>query len=192
MKDQTRLVTAGRDPEANHGAVNPPVYHVSTIIRPTLAARNSIREAGRQGARISDYGRRGSPTMFALEDVITELEGSHRARIFPSGLAAIATVLSAYVQAGDHVLVADTVYGPCRRFCRNVLSRFNVQTTFYDPTIGDDIVDLIQDNTKLLYLESPGSLTFEVQDVPRLTALAHERGLTVVLDNTWAWRDADP
>ena len=84
------------------------------------------------------------------------------------------------------MLVADTVYGPCRRFCKNVLSRFDVQTTFYDPTIGDDIVALIQDNTKLLYLESPGSLTFEVQDVPRLTALAHERGLTVALDNTWA------
>ncbi|MDP6707777.1 MAG: cystathionine beta-lyase [Alphaproteobacteria bacterium] len=186
MKDETILVTAGRHPEENHGVVNPPVYHASTVLQPTLAARDALREASLKGERVITYGRRGTPTMFALEDVVTELEGGHRARIFPSGLAAIATAITAYVASGDHILVADTVYGPCRNFCDTVLVRFGVETTYFDPTIGDEINDLVRDNTKLLYLESPGTATFEIQDIPRLAACAKARGLTVLMDNTWA------
>ena len=186
MKEETILVTGGRHPEENFGVVNPPVYHASTILQPTLAARNELREAGLRGERVISYGRRGSPTMFALEDVVTELEGGDRARIYPSGLAAIATALTAYVGSGDHILVADTVYGPCRNFCDGVLTRFGVETTYFDPTIGDEIGELVRANTKLLYLESPGTATFEIQDVPRLAARGKDRGLIVLMDNTWA------
>jgi cysteine-S-conjugate beta-lyase len=186
MKDETIIVTAGRHPEQNHGVVNPPVYHASTIVQPSLAARAEMQKARARGERVLAYGRRGSPTMFALEDLVCGIEGGWRARIYPSGLAAIAIALSAYVEAGDHVLVSDNVYGPCRHFCNTTLKRFGVETTFFDPLIDDTLDELIRPNTKLLYLESPGSLTFEVQDVSRLAGIAHRRGLTVLMDNTWA------
>ena len=186
MKDETKIVIAGRHPEDNHGVVNPPVYHASTIVQPSLAARDAAQKARLAGERVMAYGRRGTPTMFAFEDVITELEGGYRARIYPSGLAAIATTLLAYIQAGDHVLISDNVYGPCRNFCDTVLARFGVATTYFDPLIDDDLDDLVRDSTKVLYLESPGSLTFEVQDIPRLAERGHAHGLTVIMDNTWA------
>lgn len=186
MKDETTIVTAGRHPEQNYGVVNPPVYHASTIVQPTLAAREAVQQARARGERVIAYGRRGTPTMFALEDLVTELEGGHRARLYPSGLAAIAIALMAYVEAGDHVLVSDNVYGPCRHFCNHELRRFGCEVTFFDPLLGDEIAQLIRPNTKALYLESPGSLTFEVQDVPHLAELGHRHGLTVLMDNTWA------
>jgi len=187
MKDETILVTAGRHPEQNHGVVNPPVYHASTILYPTLDAWEAARAARERGERGVYYGRAGTPTAFSLQDVVCALEGGHRAELYPSGLAAIATALMAYVKSGDHVLVADTVYGPCRRFCNQVYKQIGVETTFFDPCIdAAELAGLVRPNTRLLYLESPGSLTFEVQDVPRLAAVGQRHGLTVLADNTWA------
>jgi cystathionine beta-lyase len=187
MKDETILITAGRHPEQNHGVVNPPVYHASTILYPTLDAWEAARAARERGERGVYYGRAGTPTAFSLQDVVCALEGGHRAELYPSGLAAIATALMAYVKSGDHVLVADTVYGPCRRFCNQVYKQIGVETTFFDPCIdAAELAGLVRPNTRLLYLESPGSLTFEVQDVPRLAAVGQRHGLTVLADNTWA------
>src|SRR5690349_4106681 len=177
------LAHLGRDPAAQHGAVNPPVYHASTITFPTVAAWESARFKRFDG---TVYGRNGTPTTFALEEAVAALEGGYRAMIAPSGLAAIGAALQACVRSGDHVLVPDSVYGPARTFCDTVLTRIDVETTYYDPLIGGGIADLIRPNTKVVYTESPGSLTFEVQDVPAIAAAAHARGAKVLFDNTWA------
>lgn len=182
-KPDTLITHAGRNPEANHGVVNPPVYHASTIIHPTVAALEAAQK-NRYGQ--VTYGRIGTPTTFAFEEAVTALEGGHRAVAFPSGAAACFASLLAFVKAGDHVLMTDSVYGPVRAFCNGFLQRFGVATTFYDPRIGGDIAGLIRDNTRIIYLESPGSLTFEVQDVPAIVAVAKARGITTLLDNTWA------
>ena len=186
MKDETKIVTAGRQPEDNYGIVNPPVYHASTILFPTLAEWDAAQSARLRGERGVYYGRSGTPTTFALEDVMAALDGSHRGLIYPSGIAAIASAMMAYVASGDHVLIPDNVYGPCRRFCDGVLSRFNVTTTYYDPIMGAGIADVMQERTRVVYVESPGSLTFEMQDVPAIAEAAHARGATVIMDNTWA------
>ena len=182
-KPDTLVTHAGRAPEANHGVVNPPVYHASTIIHPTVAA---LEAAQRNRYGQVTYGRIGTPTTFAFEEAVTALEGGHRAVAFPSGAAACFATLLAFVKAGDHVLMTDSVYGPVRGFCNGFLQRFGVATTFYDPRIGADIAGLIRENTRVIYLESPGSLTFEVQDVPAIVAVAKARGITTILDNTWA------
>jgi cystathionine beta-lyase len=183
MKDRTRVVTAGRDPAAQHGIVNPPVWHASTVLFPSLAA---LEEASRSPHRGVFYGRRGTPTSFALEDAIAEIEGGAQCRLCPSGLAAIATALLAFLGSGDHLLMVDSVYGPTRAFCDGTLRRFGVETTYYDPLIGARIADLIRSDTRVVFVESPGSLTFEVQDVPAIAAAAHARGAYVLMDNTWA------
>lgn len=182
-KPDTLLTHAGRSPESNHGIVNPPVYHASTILYPTVAAL----EAGQQNRYNQvTYGRLGTPTTFAFEEAMAAVEGGYRAIAFCSGAAACVTSLLAFARAGDHVLVPDTIYGPNRNFCTGFLQRFGVATTFYDPMIGAGIEDLIQDKTRAIYLESPGSLTFEVQDVPAIVAVAKGRGIATMLDNTWA------
>lgn len=183
-KPDTVIVNAGRDPAANHGVVNPPVYHASTILFPTVEALHTAQK--KRDPLKSRYGRYGTPTTFALEEAIAALEGGHHAIAVASGVSAIAVALTAYVKTGDHVLMVDTVYGPSRRYCDSVLSRFGVSTTYYDPLIGGDIARLIQPNTRVIFLESPGSLTFEVQDVPAITAVARKAGITTVMDNTWA------
>jgi cysteine-S-conjugate beta-lyase len=183
-RPDTILATAGRDPAANHGVVNPPIYRASTILYETVAALHDAQK--HRDPTKTRYGRYGTPTTFALEEAIAALEGGHRSIVVASGVAAIAGVLTAYAKAGDHLLVADTVYGPTRRFCDTVLARFGVTTTYYDPCIGGGIEALIRNNTRLIFLESPGSLTFEVQDVPAITAIARKAGITTVLDNTWA------
>jgi cysteine-S-conjugate beta-lyase len=182
-KSDTLLTHAGRSPAAAHGAVNPPVYHASTILHPTVAA---LEAAQRNRYDQVTYGRYGTPTTYALEEAVAAVEGGHRAVAFCSGSAACFATLLAYLRAGDHVLVPDSVYGPVRGFCNNFLQRFGVASTFYDPLIGDGIAGLVRDNTRVLYLESPGSLTFEVQDVPAIVAVAKARGITTMLDNTWA------
>jgi len=181
QKPATRLVTGGRDPFSYYGFVNPPVYHASTVLYPT--AEDYLAHRGRY-----QYGRRGTPTSEALEAALAELEGPDCAGValLPSGLAAASVALLAVVEAGDHVLVTDSVYLPTRRFCDNVLKRYGVTTSYYDPLIGAGIAALIQPNTRAIYLESPGSLSFEVQDVPAIAAAAHVRGATVLMDNTWA------
>ncbi|MGE0713876.1 MAG: cystathionine beta-lyase [Alphaproteobacteria bacterium] len=182
MRKDTLLTHLGSHPRDNHGAVNPPVYHASTITFPTVAIREAARSKKFEGVT---YGRSGTPTTFALEEALAGIEGGYRAMIVSSGLAAIAVGLLAFVKAGDHVLVADTVYGPTRNFCDKVLARFGVAVTYYDPLVGAGIAELIRPETRVVYCESPGSLTFEVQDVPAIAAAAHAKGVKVLMDNTW-------
>ena len=185
MKDETLIIRAGRHPHDNHGAVNPPVYHASTILADSLAdyeQKSRERVADKPGTY---YGRFGTPTTLALEEAVAALEGGYKAHVYPSGLAACSGALLAFLSAGDHVLMTDSVYGPTRSLANGLLKRFGVSTTFYDPLIGAGIEALIQPNTKVIYLESPGSLTFEVQDVPAITGVARRRGVTTIIDNTW-------
>ena len=174
----TDLAHAGRDPFAHHGFVNPPVYRGSTVLFKTV-------ESFEKREQRYVYGRRGTPTSEALEQAIACIEGGARTWLAPSGAAAISTVLLSFLKAGDHILVTDSVYLPTRKMCDGVLKRFGVETTYYDPTIGAGIAQLMRPNTTLVFTESPGSLTFEVQDIPAIAAVARERGALVVLDNTW-------
>ncbi len=183
MKEDTRIVNLGRDPQKQYDAVNPPVVHASTIIFPNVEELEA-REAA--PGKKKTYGLHTTPVSQALEEAIARLEGGFDARLFPSGLAAVAVALMAFLKAGDHLLMVDAVYGPTRRFCDNVLARFGVETTYYDPLIGAGIAELIRPNTKVVYVESPGSVTFEVQDVPAIAEAAHKRGATVLMDNAWA------
>ncbi|MGH6989804.1 MAG: cystathionine beta-lyase [Stellaceae bacterium] len=182
-KPDTLLTHAGRHPEDNFGVVNPPVYHASTILHPNVA-----HWEGTEARRFEDvvYGRLGTPTQFALEEAMAALEGGFRAVTVCSGAAACFTGLLAFLKAGDHVLIPDSVYGPVRNFANGFLARFGVEGEFYDPLIGAGIEALIRPNTRAIYLESPGSLTFEVQDVPAIVAVAKRRGIPTMLDNTWS------
>ena len=181
MRPATRLVTGGRDPFAQHGYVNPPVYHASTLLY--RSAEDYLARRSRY-----KYGRRGTPTSEALSDAIAELEGPACAGValLPSGLAACSIALMAMLKAGDHVLVTDNVYEPTRILCDGTLSRLGISTTYYDPLIGSGIASLFKPNTRAVYLESPGSLSFEIQDVPAIAAAAHAHGAVVLMDNTWA------
>ena len=177
----TKLVTAGRDPASYHGFVNPPVYHASTVLYRN--AEDFLAHRARY-----QYGRRGTPTTEALELALQELEGPLCAGVslLPSGLAAISAAFLSVVQSGDHVLVTDSAYGPTRNFCNQILSRLGVATTYYDPLIGGAIEPLIQPNTRLVFVEAPGSLSFEMQDVRAIAKAAHGKGALVLMDNTWA------
>jgi cysteine-S-conjugate beta-lyase len=181
LKPATRLVAGGRDASAHHGFVNPPVHHASTVLYPS--AEDFLARRSRYL-----YGRRGTPTSEALENALRELEGSDCAGValLPSGLAAICTALFAVLNAGDHLLVTDSAYQPTRRFCDSVLRRNGVETTYYDPLIGGGIATLMKSNTRAVFVEAPGSLSFEVQDVPTIAAAAHAKGAVVLMDNTWA------
>jgi cysteine-S-conjugate beta-lyase len=181
LKPATRLVAGGRDASAHHGFVNPPVHHASTVLYPS--AEDFLARRSRYL-----YGRRGTPTSEALENALRELEGPDCAGValLPSGLAAISTALFAVLNAGDHLLVTDSAYQPTRRFCDGVLRRKGVETTYYDPLIGDGIATLMKSNTRAVFVEAPGSLSFEVQDVPTIAAAAHAKGAVVLMDNTWA------
>ena len=186
MKDETKLVTAGRHPEDNFGIVNPPVYHASTVLSATLADWDEKMEARRRGDRRVFYGRYGTPTTFALEDVVAAVEGGHRCMLYPSGLAAISGALLAFLQAGDHILITDSVYAPTRRVATTLLKRFGVETTFYDPLLGAGVRDLMRPQTRSVFVEAPGSQTFEMQDIPAIAEVAHAGGAVVMMDNTWA------
>src|SRR5215467_12174006 len=181
IKPDTRLVTSGRDPEAYHGFVNPPVYHASTLLYPT--AEDQVAHRARY-----NYGRRGTPTSEALENALREIEGDTCAGValLPSGLAAISAALLATARAGDHVLIPDSVYRPTRNFCNGVFKRLGVETTYYDPLIGADIARLFKSNTRVVFVEAPGSQSFEMQDIPAIAKAAHERNAIVLMDNTWA------
>ena len=178
LKPETRLVAAGRQ-YSEHGFVNPAVYHASTVLFPDADTLH-----GRSQEYV--YGRRGTPTSRSVESAIALLEGGYAAKVCPSGMAAISTVLLAYLKAGDHLLMTDTVYLPGRHFCDTVLKGLGVETAYYDPAIGAGIAALIRPNTRVVYCESPGSLTMEMQDIPAIAAAAHKHGCTVVADNTWA------
>ena len=184
----TALVEAGRADAYTRGSdmaagiVNPPVWHASTILFDNLAALEAARAHPDQGLF---YGRRGTPTQWALEEALTALEpGAAGTKLFPSGVAAIAAALLTVVRAGDHILMVDSAYEPSRAFADRFLKPLGVATTFYPPTA--DITPLLRDNTRAILLESPGSLSFEVQDVPAIVAVARARNIATVLDNTWA------
>jgi len=183
MKEDTKIVSAGRDPKAHGGAVNPPVYHASTILFPTVA---DLENRHVPGPRRMQYGRRGTPTTWALEDALAEIEGGAGCALYPSGLAAVTGALLAFLKAGDHLLMVDTVYYPTRVFCDGVLKRFGVETTYYDPHLGADVVKLMKPNTRVVYCEAPGSLTFEMQDIPATAQAAKSKGAITMIDNTWA------
>ena len=181
-KPDTLLTHAGRSPEAQHGAVNPPVYHASTIVWPSVAA---LEAAQKNRYNQVTYGRFGTPTTHAFEEAMAAVSGGDRAVAFCSGAAACFGTILALVEGGGHVLIPDSVYGPVRNFANNFLKRFGVAATFYDPLIGAGIAALLRDETRAIYLESPGSLTFEVQDVPAIVEVARARGIATLCDNTW-------
>jgi cystathionine beta-lyase len=181
---ETRLSHAGRAGTHVHGFVNPPVHRGSTVLYPTMADRRGAGAHRLEQTLI--YGVMGTPTHWPLENVIAEIEGGTHCQIVSSGLAAVTTPLLAYTRAGDHILVPDSVYGPARAFCDGMLRRFGVETTYYDPCIDPaGLAPLFRPETTVLYTESPGSHTFEVQDIPALAELAHARGAKVLMDNTW-------
>jgi cystathionine beta-lyase len=187
FKRDTLALHAGRDPDGNHGVVNPPVYHCSTVIFPTVETLLETRRDRASGAYVGfTYGREGTPTTRAFEDAITALEGGYRAVVTSCGLGAIAASLTAFLSAGDHLLIVDSLYGPARAFCEDFLKKFGVEVTYYPPSIGAGIEALFQPNTRVVYIESPGSLTFEMTDVPVITKLCRQRGVTTIMDNTWA------
>jgi len=184
MKDATRATHAGRRPHENHGVVNPPVYHASTILSPTLAALRELAAA--EDADATTYGVHGTPGTFAFEEAVAALEGGFRTRLASTGLLACTAPLLCCLAAGDHLLMTDSCYGPTRRFCNKMLKRLGIETTYYDPLIGGAISDLIRPETRVIFTESPGSLTFEVQDIAAIVEEAKRRGCIVMMDNTWA------
>lgn len=183
--DGTKVVGAGRRPEWTQGIVSPPVWRASTILYDNVGDLRAA--AGRDTHHRLFYGRRGTPTQWSLAEALTELEpGAEATFLYPSGVAAVSAALLSVLSPGDELLLADSVYDPTRSFATGFLARFGVTTRFYDPMIGGGIADLIDENTRAIFMESPGSLTFEVQDVPAITAIARDRGITTLLDNTWA------
>jgi len=175
----TRLAHGGNDPHEYHGFVNPPVVHASTVLFPNAATLASRQQK-------YTYGTRGTPTTDALAMAIDELEGSAGTIIVPSGLMAVVVPLLAFLSAGDHLLIVDSVYHPTRNFANSMLKRFGVEVEYYDPHIGAGLASLMKPNTKVVFTESPGSNTFEVQDIPAIVEVAHAGGAIVMLDNTWA------
>jgi cystathionine beta-lyase len=178
-KPETIAVSAGRMSAEHFGTVNTPVYRTSTILHPDVASLKG------NTARY-DYGRIGTPTTESFEQAVAALEGAARTVSVPSGLNAITTAILSVVSTGDHILMTDNVYGPTRRFCNGALKRMGVETTYYKPLIAAGIEELFRPNTKVVFCESPGSLTFEVQDLPAIAQVAHAHGASVLMDNTWA------
>ena len=183
LKPATAVTHLGRHPHKHIGAVNTPVYHATTILFDTVAELEAAERGEFPGIT---YGLHGLPTVTDLQSAYATLEGGYAALAVPSGLAAVTLALFATTKAGDHVLVTDSAYGPTRRFCENQLKRIGAEVSYYDPGIGEHIEREMRPNTKVVFTESPGSLTFEVQDIPAITAVAHRRGALVLMDNTWA------
>ncbi|MCI2964021.1 cystathionine beta-lyase [Shewanella sp. N2AIL] len=180
----TQIVSLGRDKKWTKGVINPPVFRASTIVFETMDEMRHAAKNKTNGEMF--YGRRGTPTHFSFQAAIAELEGGVGTALYPSGAAAISAALLSFLKTGDHLLMVDSVYEPTRDLCTHILGGFGIETTYYNPLIGAGIGDLIRPNTKVLFLESPGSITMEVQDVPTLCRIAHEHGLITMLDNTWA------
>ena len=184
MKDATRAVKAGRDPGPDARFVNPPVYHASTILFEDLDAMKAVGRI-RHGDGVT-YGVHGTPGTYALEEAIARLDGGHRTRLCGTGAQALSGPMLSYLSAGDHALIPDCCYGNTRQLATGMLARLGIAAEFYDPLIGGGIRDLLRPETRLVWTESPGSQTFEVQDIPAIAEEAHRHGALVALDNTWA------
>jgi cysteine-S-conjugate beta-lyase len=182
MKKDTLLGHVGRNPLDTHGTVNMPVYRASTIVFPDL---ETYRTRPSDDYKIPRYGIHGTPSNWALEEAVAKLEGGYNAVAVCSGLAAIAAPLCAFAKAGSHVLIADSVYGPTRNFCDKRLSAFGVDVEYYDPHLGAGIKNSIKSNTCAIFCEAPGSLGFEMQDIPAIAREAHARDIPVLADTTW-------
>ena len=185
MKQDTRLIALGRAPVRAQGPVNLPVHRASTILSEHLDGYVHRFDGDNRYHNVT-YGATGTQNSRALAEAVAAIEGGHRTVVTGTGLSAVTMAVSAVVRAGDHVLVPDSVYGPTRRFCAEILSRYGVETSFYDPALGAGIAQAMRANTRLVYTEAPGSLTFEMQDVPAIAKAAHARGALVAMDNTWA------
>ncbi len=190
-KFETALIHAGRAGTKTYGYVNPKLTRGSTVLYPDMATKLTLGKRYLEPVEL--YGICGTDTHFALEAAIAEIEGGSHCQVVGSGLAAITMPLLAYLSAGDHLLVPDSVYGPTRTFCGTVLRRFGVETSYYNPMLNEaGLAALIRNNTKVLFTESPGSHTFEVQDIPALARAAHARGVKVFMDNTWGIHHFQP
>ncbi|MFC3337104.1 cystathionine beta-lyase [Paracandidimonas soli] len=179
----TELLHGGRDPALHGGMVNVPIYRGSTVLSHSLEQWESRKQPDNPYA---SYGRFGTPTTRALEELVADMEGGYRSLVFPSGLAACTHAIMSVLSSGDHILLPDSVYGPTRAFAQNTLARFNIAAEFYAPDIGAGIGALLRPNTRLVYVEAPGSGTFEMQDIPAIAEQAHKAGAYVAMDNTWA------
>ena len=187
LKPETRVVRAGQDKARNAGIVNTPVFHASTVVFDTMDDMARITErVHKKHEKALYYGRRGTPTQWTLQEAITDLEGAADTLLTPSGLSACTTAILASVKAGDHILVTDSVYEPTRSFCEGVLANLGVTTTYFPPTTAAGVAGFFRPNTRLVFAESPGSHTFEVQDLPALADAAHKHGARLAVDNTWA------
>ena len=184
MKKDTKLIHAGRAKRYTGQVVNPPLVRASTIVFDTFA---ELKHATlNRGNRVPFYGRRGTDTHFALQEAICELEGGAGCALYPCGAAAISGALLAFLKTGDHLLMVDSAYEPTRALCDKLLTGLGIETSYYDPQIGAAIATLIKPNTRVIFLESPGSLTFEMQDIPAIAAVARQHNIVTILDNTWA------
>ena len=183
MHDATHYLHCGRDSETYGGLINTPVFRGSTVLAKDF---NSWEASKKDGNPYANYGRFGTPTTRAFEEAIAGLEGGHASLVFPSGLAACVHALLAFVSAGDHVLITDNIYGPTRTFVSTVLTRLGVEVEYFAPAVGANIARQLRPNTRVVFTESPGSLTFEVCDLPAICQAAHSVGAFVLLDNTWA------
>jgi len=183
-KKRTQLITMGRKKQWTQGVVNPPIQRASTVLFDSVEEKH--KATVNRANKTLFYGRRGTNTHFAFQDAMTELENGAGCALFPCGAAAIANTILSFVETGDHILMVDTCYEPTRDFCNRILKKIGVETTYYDPMIGNGIETLIKPNTKLLFTESPGSVTMEVQDIPTLSTIAHQHNVIVMMDNTWS------
>ncbi len=187
MKAKTKIInhfwTADTPVDRLPTTINPPVYRGSTVLFDNF---EDMCLAGKGQYDGITYGTDRFPVQRSLEEALRELENGFVTRVFPSGISAIQNSLYAFTKSGDHILVVDNAYGPGVRFCKKILARFNVETTFIPPSAGEDIEQYIKPNTVLILLESPGSNTFEIQDIPAITAIAEKRNIITALDNTWA------
>lgn len=184
LRRGTRLVHSGRSDMESPRPVNVPVVRTSTVLFSSTAQMAAVHAARAEGQRTFSYGRRGTQTAHALEDALTELEGGARTALFPSGLAAIANVFQAYLRPGDHVLIADSVYGPVRRVVSGFVTPFGIQHDYFSPGT-ENLTDMIRPNTRLIYGEAPGSLTYEMMDLPRIASIARAHDIRIAMDNTW-------
>lgn len=182
MKKDTLLTHVGRNPAQTRGTVNMPLFRTSTVVFPDL---ETYEHRDPDDFKSMRYGVHGTPTTWAFEEAVARMEGGHMAVAVPSGLAAISAVLSTFAKKGDHLLITDSAYAPTRNFCERQLRANGIEVEYYDPLIGADIARLIKANTKAVFCEAPGSLTFEMQDIPAIAAAAHARNIPVLADTTW-------